>query len=515
MNIRPQVEALWRLCQEAPPALPNAEEMIGVSVATKRIASAYERFRNTLEADEEDILRRKAIWRILVRRLMEDRSGTAIATALLQELVRAHYVASITRYQAERIGREIDEVRLLREQADQEVGNWFLRLVAVSIDRELYPRRQEEQLVHLMYHDTYRRTVWTDDLAAAADRPQQLYIGCHRALFAADDYEISYHYFLNSFSYWKQTPLANEQRAHLVREIPRFYREVERLVNHPARQRIMHFLRPVAVPYRILRDVCREGDTNVFEAPVTVATATQAALTRRSNRLVDRMTKRARHSVVFLLVTKTILAFLIELPYELFLLGRVHWLALGMNTIFHPLLLLLISTWTHLPGARNTERLVEQLQIIASGEGELPTIVLNASRRYGPVTWSAFAFFYTTLFFAVFWGMFVVLNWFDFSLLGMLLFVTFLGLVAFLSARVRRSVDEIRVVPKKDSTISVMSSFLALPILEFGGWLTRNISQINVVLFIMDRIFEAPFKLLIDVIEEWFTFVRDRREEIV
>jgi hypothetical protein len=31
----------------------------------------------------------------------------------------------------------------------------------------------------------------------------------------------------------------------------------------------------------------------------------------------------------------------------------------------------------------------------------------------------------------------------------------------------------------------------------------------------MDRILEAPFKLLIDVTEEWFDFVRDRREEIV
>ena len=54
----------------------NSEELVEVSEATKRIANAYERFRNTLEPDEQDILRRRAIVRILRRRLGEGTSPT-------------------------------------------------------------------------------------------------------------------------------------------------------------------------------------------------------------------------------------------------------------------------------------------------------------------------------------------------------------------------------------------------------------------------------------------------------
>ncbi len=97
----------------------------------------------------------------------------------------------------------------------------------------------------------------------------------------------------------------------------------------------------------------------------------------------------------------------------------------------------------------------------------------------------------------------------------MFFFVIFLGLVSFLATRIRRSADDIRVIPRREGALSAVLGFLALPILEFGRWLAQNIRQINILLFFMDRVLEAPFKLLIDIAEEWFDFVRDRREEIV
>ena len=141
--------------------------------------------------------------------------------------------------------------------------------------------------------------------------------------------------------------------------------------------------------------------------------------------------------------------------------------------------------------------------------------MISAPRRYGTTTWSAFAIFYALLFIVIFWGLFTLLDRLEFSLLAMFFFVIFLGLVSFLATRIRRSADELRIIYKGETIFSAMTSFFALPILEFGRWLAQNIRQLNVVLFLMDRVLEAPFKILIDITEEWFDFIHDRREEIV
>jgi hypothetical protein len=249
--------------------------------------------------------------------------------------------------------------------------------------------------------------------------------------------------------------------------------------------------------------------------PAALKAATAEAVTGRSRRIRARMNKRAWHSILFLLFTKTILAFLIEVPYEVIFLPYLHFGALATNIAFHPLLLFFLATTVRLPGSNNTERIVDEVYKVITGDSALPTIIVRQPRRYGAATWSFFAVLYAILFLILFWGLFTVLDLLHFSLIAMFMFVMFLGLVSFLAIRIRRSVSAVRIIPQRESALGSIVSFLSLPVLEFGRWLAVQISQLNVALFFMDRILEAPFKILIDIIEEWFTFVRERKEEIV
>ncbi len=255
--------------------------------------------------------------------------------------------------------------------------------------------------------------------------------------------------------------------------------------------------------------------TSGFTDEAALEVATRESISRRMRRIRERMSKRAGHSILFLFLTKTLIAVLIEAPYEIIFLQQLHWLSLAANVVFHPVLLFFLATSARIPGQNNMNRLVEQLRKIITGEGELPTVLISATRTYGALTWSFFALIYAVLFMAIFWGLFTILDHLGFSLVAMFMFVVFLGLVSFLAIRIRHSVDQLRVIPRREGALITLVNFLSLPVLEFGRWLTKHISQLNIALFLMDRVLEAPFKILIDVIEEWFSFVRDRREEIV
>jgi hypothetical protein len=54
-----------------------------------------------------------------------------------------------------------------------------------------------------------------------------------------------------------------------------------------------------------------------------------------------------------------------------------------------------------------------------------------------------------------------------------------------------------------------------MPILSVGKFLSTGLSRLNFFGLFFDFIVEAPFKLIIEVFEEWISFVRNKREEIV
>lgn len=515
MNVRPEVRSFLLHFQRQSIEAPPTADLIEVSSATKRIAFAYERFRNTLEPDEEEILRRRAILRILERRLFEDRPPATIAITLLQELIRGNYITPPPRSFAVDIGRYLKKAKQLYAGLALKHQDWLLELVAVAIDHQLFPSHRQEALVHLMYHDIFRRVVWVSDFVAEQDRPTQLYLTCHRALFAADKSELAYHYFVHQFPAWAKEEMSVEEIDILLKELPAFHDHIEQVLNHPATDRLTRLLRPAAVPYLILRDVLSARQEAAVSSDQAFEAAAREAFDHKVQHTRGRMSRRAWHSILFLFLTKTLLALFVEVPYERYLLGEIHYLALGSNIAFHPLLLFILATTVRLPGQANSDATFEQLKRIVTGEGELPNIVITAPRRYGTATWSAFAIIYAILFMVIFWGLFTFLDRLDFSLLAMFFFVIFLGLVSFLATRIRRSADDIRIIPRREGALSAILSFLALPVLEFGRWLAQNIRQLNVLLFLMDRVLEAPFKLLIDIAEEWFDFVRDRREEII
>ena len=68
------------------------EEVIEVSAPVSTAAVLYEKIRNTLEYQEEHLLRRNAIARFLQRHMGEGKQLSTFASDLLRELVWAKYL---------------------------------------------------------------------------------------------------------------------------------------------------------------------------------------------------------------------------------------------------------------------------------------------------------------------------------------------------------------------------------------------------------------------------------------
>jgi len=122
---------------------------------------------------------------------------------------------------------------------------------------------------------------------------------------------------------------------------------------------------------------------------------------------------------------------------------------------------------------------------------------------------------YSLLFVLSFGVLVVALRYFDFSLLGGVFFLFFLSLVSFFGLRIRQSAKRLVVVERSGNFLTFLFDALTLPIVRAGRWLSVNFARVNIFIFIFDFIIEAPFKMLVELLEELFSFIREKKEEVV
>jgi len=70
------------------------------------------------------------------------------------------------------------------------------------------------------------------------------------------------------------------------------------------------------------------------------------------------------------------------------------------------------------------------------------------------------------------------------------------------------------IVPGKSGIFMAIGDFFTLPVIRAGRWISMRAPRINIFLFFLDFIVEAPFKMAIQIIEGWLAFMKEKKEEI-
>ncbi|MBI4225998.1 hypothetical protein HY612_02690, partial [Candidatus Roizmanbacteria bacterium] len=170
-----------------------------------------------------------------------------------------------------------------------------------------------------------------------------------------------------------------------------------------------------------------------------------------------------------------------------------------------------------LPGEENTRniylRIIDIIDADRSFETQIAYIPKKARVRK-PILIFGFTIFYSFTFIITLMLIYELLTLLKFNLISQIIFIFFVSLVTFFSYRIKQIVNEYR-LQEKESILTPAVDFFFMPILSLGKFFSTEIAKINFLIFIFDFLIEAPFKLVFEVVEEWISFVRQRKEEIV
>jgi hypothetical protein len=466
------------------------------------LARVYERARNALEYRADNLVRRAAIERIIKRRILLNKDPKSLADNLLTELKWAKYLSLEELKGAKKMNLETVLAKYTSYLHGKVPQEWIVKIASAEIE-ELFNLNTDYNQFTLFAFQTIRQKIAIDD----ENLDLLVYFAVDKVYAGCDDEQIAYHIL----------KLAGEN---ITKEKFEEAWELFNLAkNHKGLSRINKFVRRQMPPLILLRDIYFYQPQSIKEVVSNIdkfQTSAEEVLDIQLEQMSGRINTAGIRSVIYVFLTKMILAFGAEIPFEIFFYGHLNKLPLVLNLTFPPLLMWITTMQIHLPSNKEREALVERTWYILENfdllKDEEDTLTNIEEKKHKNLTYWIFSILYAIFFIGVFAAIFFVLGKIGYTLFSEIIFIFFLTVIAFFAYRISQTA---KVYSWKNigTESSSLTSILSLPILAIGSRLSMGLSKLNFLAFAFDFILEAPFKLILGFVDDWVQFLSVKKEE--
>jgi hypothetical protein len=528
VSLSPHVERFLRSYSRAvqsEEAQPKAAK-VQVNVVIGALAYMYERFRNIIDYKDEHLLRKNAIQRILKRRIYPGVEAQEIARPLTHELIRGGYLKNNTIPETKIL--EIEQVlakyfylleRVSEENPEayrEENLEWLWTVAAVEIEDTLAPKDRDRALLALMRKTIKAKVEFADLQVSDVEKNYLLHIATLRSLWKGDIGIIRYEMLRKFWAEWSAPSEENVDNYAL--SLKKTIEEIERLTVMPVGEKILRLFRRYTVFFDVLRDVLQERPEFAktgFQPEDKFFAQVRGACENRYKLSRGKLRRSMVRSVIYIFITKMVMAIIVEVPYDLYIANDFRYLPIAINVLFPPLLMFILGATVRVPSKKNTEKIVEGLkEIIFKPPEQQEKIVLQTMVRRSPATTAIFNIIYGIIFAGIIGGIIYGLYRLDFNIVSGTIFIVFLSLISFFGIRIRRNAHELIVVKSSGNLLTLIFDLMFLPIVRLGRWISLKSYKINFLIFFLDVIIEAPFKAIIEALEDLVSFFKEKKEEV-
>jgi len=507
---------------------PDDISALSVSQTVSFFALVYERVRNAVEYRDDHLILRAAIERILKRRFSLNPDGRGEAENLLRELLWARYFDNgvLGAEDSAIIQGLINRFILLRRQIvvgrDSELkiylDQFLLDLLTCEIEETLKPESAQIQsnLTFFIYQ-VLRKKIKIEGLKE--DNKDSFFLVAIEKAFAKSDRSyLRYHLFATFYK--TLSNYSEKELSGLGAKLPAIFKKIDDLTANPYVDNLIKFTRKQLPPFLILFALIKSKTAElqtILTDKERLWTEVDQMCREKYQQLGARVRTLAVRSFIYILLTKMIFAIILEIPVSNYFYGEVSRNAIIINSIFPPILMVVILSFFKIPGEENTRKIYHRLIDIVNEDKNFETRVAFVPKKSSlkrPLLIFGFTIFYSFTFFVTLTLIYEALTYIHFNLVSQTIFIFFVSVVTFFSYRIRQITKELR-LEEKPSILSPVVDFFFMPLLALGKFFSSEISKLNFFIFIFDFIIEAPFKLIFEVVEEWISFVRKRKEEII
>ncbi len=513
---------------------------IHVDEIASRVAKFYELVRKVVDWKEDNALRRSAIERILKRHLFTKLSGLTLTTGIssstlaqtmILDLIRGGHLPNgeIPQEKIQVVTAILDKYILFLEAntfhndpiAIKRKVNFYtfiVELASCEVEEAVTSQELERGVLFAMTNAMVERIrVKPSDSMSPEDIYIQTFIGTCRSLYDLDDMYITYQLLQFQYSDWQKPDEAFLSK--MKTEIVGVWERMDLVLHHPLAKQFFVLCERMDTVFALVGDVMLEFKDKPTELPGVIAkkntflTKIGEYYDKRFATLKKRLFRLAVFSTLSVFASNWVTFYLFEVP-----LASVFGEGFSLFTAFIDFLVptavmfFLVAIIRPPPKGNREAVLLAVAQFVYAGHSvNFSEIIVRGPRR--PIMGTAIATVFTAttvlLFYAVGW-VFMVAG----LPISSVIFDTFtIALTVFAAVTIRNKAKELT-VGDKISVTEFALDMISVPMARIGSLLAKKWKEYNIVAFFFTFLIEAPFAKVIDVVEQWSQFIKERRAEL-
>jgi gamma-glutamylcyclotransferase (GGCT)/AIG2-like uncharacterized protein YtfP len=505
---------------------------IHVDEVASAVAGFYEKIREVVDWREEHLMRRAAIERILKRRLLLLKNGKEIALPLILELIRGGHFPNdrIPESKIEEIQKLINKYIFIlenspsrpKEKQKVHLYDWILGIAACEIEETLSPSIREKALIEYMTELMAERIRIREGILVFGglteeEKNTQIYIAVQKALLKLDLPIISYNLLKRRYPQWPELTKDHSQLQEIAQNIYSIWESLEKEASHPLADKFYQVCEKYDTPYLILGDIISEDPIGIqekIEEPAELENRIVTAYQKRLKILKSRVKRAAIYATLSIFVSKMLLAFAVEVPFDKYITGQFSYSTIGLNILIPPLLMFFLVLTIRPPKKENLQQVIMEVMKIAYQRERREIYTITPAKKRGWLMNAIITIFYLFTFIISFgliiWG----LQKLNFGILSIIIFLIFISLISFAGVKIRERSRELEVMEKKESFLMFFIDFFSLPVIRVGKWLSAQWARYNVIIILINFLIDLPFQSFVEFLEQWRAFLKEKKEEI-
>lgn len=541
MTLTKHIEAMTVSYQQGIAETKKKLTPMHVDEIASRLAKFYEMIRKVIDWKEDNVLRRAAIERILKRLLFPKISGMTlrpdidtyrIAYSVTADLIRGGHLpndeipqesvliveTAIKKYLYILKHAAFSTVDPLVVKRKINFTTFLIELAACEIEEILVNPVKERTIIQTMTEImTERISVLPAASMTDDEKKTHVFVAICRTLYDLDDGFILYQLLKFSYPSW-QNPTPEELKT-LSIEVPKIWQKSDSVLEHPLARQFYTICERVDTIFMLLGDILDQFAESPEKLKETIQNKEE--LTKRATEAYDKRYKTLKTRLVRLAIFSTLSVFLsnwvtfyiIEVPLAEFFYEGFNLFTAFIDFLIPTVLMFVMVAIIRPPPDANIKRVLATLYQFAYEDEKKPLYEVRMKKRRNAFFTFIVAVLYFTMMFAVLGSIGYIFYFFKLPITSVAFDTFTIALTIFAAVLIRNKARELSVDDRTSFWEFILDMF-SVPVAKIGEFLARKWKEYNIIAILFTFLIETPFVVVVDFIENWSQYLKERRSEL-
>lgn len=511
---------------------------IHVDEVVSRLARFYETIRKVIDWKDDNALRRGAIERILKRILFPKITGFSVrsidaaelAETITVELIRGGHLPNdtIPRERIAKVAEALNKYLYFLEFTSNykplEVKNkinfttFVLEIASCEIEEVLSHPVKEYGLIEAMTDLLEKRiTVTPKDKLGPEEKHRHIFIAVCRTLYDLDDNFIIYQLLQQRYPDWRN-PSSSKARK-IAEELPIAWGKIQQEIEQPVTRKFTAIAETVDTVFMLMDDVLEKLKEKPKEIAETLENKKKftnlitKAYEKRYTTLKTRLFRLGVFSTLSVFLSNWFTFYLIEVPLAKLFYEGFNLFAAIVDFLIPTAVMFFLVMIIKPPKKNNVKKVISTtLGFVYNDERQEHYQVRLKSARP-----SLFRIVMSTLYvytmLLVFAGIAYIFYIAQLPITSVIFDTFTIALTVFAAVAIKNKSKELN-VDEHTNILDFLLDIITVPVAKVGSFLAAKWKEYNIVAILFNFIIETPFAIILDFIQGWSEFIKERRDEL-